>query len=212
SIPLDLLQSRYIRGLIGRSIALPMGLIPPSSVRRRPSSSCPLPPPLPRGRGGGERHLARQPCCARASRAARAAAAVARGSGAARPTPAGRHSRDLDQRISDFVDDHQLDPKVKRIMQNMAPEDAEKVLEEGLNPERCRNPTAVVVSRIRKVEMDAGRANAVKRYDKGGGRGRRADSRSPVRSRSCGGSRASSGGGGRAGSGGARRRRGDCRR
>lgn len=83
-----------------------------------------------------------------------------------------RHDKDsdrgssIDRRITDFVRDNQLDDKVTRIMLNMNPDDVEQVLEEGVDPRRCRNPTAVVVSRIRKIERAAGRPNAMKRYDR----------------------------------------------
>eukprot|EP00411_Alexandrium_monilatum_P030462 CAMPEP_0175369886 /NCGR_PEP_ID=MMETSP0095-20121207/20923_1 /TAXON_ID=311494 /ORGANISM="Alexandrium monilatum, Strain CCMP3105" /LENGTH=522 /DNA_ID=CAMNT_0016668017 /DNA_START=14 /DNA_END=1580 /DNA_ORIENTATION=+ len=74
-----------------------------------------------------------------------------------------RRASTLDRRITDFVRDHQLDSKVTRIMLNMNPDDVEQVLEEGMDARRCRNPTAVVVSRIRKIEREAGRPNAMKR-------------------------------------------------
>jgi len=75
------------------------------------------------------------------------------------------HGDSLEKRIQTFVEQNQLDNKVARIMINMNPADAEQVLDEGIDPSRCRNPTAVIVSRIRKIERAAGRANAMRRYD-----------------------------------------------
>lgn len=72
----------------------------------------------------------------------------------------------LEKRIQTFVEQNQLDNKVARIMINMNPDDAEQVLDEGIDPSRCRNPTAVIVSRIRKIERAAGRPNAMRRYDR----------------------------------------------
>merc|ERR1711879_480481 len=71
----------------------------------------------------------------------------------------------LEKRIQTFVEQNQLDTKVFRMMTNMNPDDVEQVLNEGINLARCRDPTAVIISRIRKIELAAGRPNAVRRYN-----------------------------------------------
>lgn len=90
----------------------------------------------------------------------------------------------MDRRIADFVGQNRLDGKVSRIMANMHPDDVEQVLDEGIDTDRCRNPTAVVVSRIRKIERAAGRPNALRHYDRRPpNHGAPRDSRSRSRSR-----------------------------
>lgn len=75
--------------------------------------------------------------------------------------------RDLDQQIEDFVRRNTLSDKVRRIMKNMIPEDVEALLSQGdVDLDSCSNPTAVTISRIRRIETAAGRPNAMKRYDR----------------------------------------------
>jgi len=93
-------------------------------------------------------------------------------------------ARSLDQRIADFARENHLERRVTRIMQNMLPDDVERVLEEGGVPKQCTNPNAVIVARARRIEKAAGRPNALKRYDRRhpsasmGGRRSRSQSRS----------------------------------
>lgn len=76
---------------------------------------------------------------------------------------------DLHERIDAFVVEHKLDEKIRRIMKGMVVCDCIKVLEEEIDKQRVRNATAVIISRIRRVEADAGRPNAIRRYDRGDG-------------------------------------------
>mmetsp|Transcript_75508 Transcript_75508/g.149275 ORF Transcript_75508/g.149275 Transcript_75508/m.149275 type:complete len:206 (-) Transcript_75508:39-656(-) len=75
-------------------------------------------------------------------------------------SPAGNHEdrlRRLREQIEDFCGRHRLDDRASRIMANMHPADIRKVVATPF-PTDCRNPTAFVVSVIRKVEQEAGRA------------------------------------------------------
>merc|ERR1711957_867445 len=75
--------------------------------------------------------------------------------------------KDLDQQIDDFVWRNEVSDKVRRIMKNMVPEDVETLLSQGdLDSDQCANPTAVTISRIRRIETSAGRPNALKRYSR----------------------------------------------
>jgi len=64
--------------------------------------------------------------------------------------------RRLRKKITDFIDNNNLDNRVSGIMQNMHPSDVVKVMEVPF-PDECRNPSGFVVSQIRKAERDAGR-------------------------------------------------------
>jgi len=86
----------------------------------------------------------------------------------------------LGRRISHFVGSNHLEDRVGRMMHNMNPDDIDKVMQEGDVPHQCRNPNAVVVSRIRRIEKNACRPNAMKRYDNDRRFGR---SRTPSRGR-----------------------------
>eukprot|EP00403_Amphidinium_massartii_P040766 CAMPEP_0178437550 /NCGR_PEP_ID=MMETSP0689_2-20121128/35066_1 /TAXON_ID=160604 /ORGANISM="Amphidinium massartii, Strain CS-259" /LENGTH=188 /DNA_ID=CAMNT_0020059787 /DNA_START=186 /DNA_END=749 /DNA_ORIENTATION=- len=68
-------------------------------------------------------------------------------------------AEDLD--IPGFVKRNRLEDRVGRIMNNMHPDDVQRVMSEGDVPENCRNPNAVIVSRIRRVEKEAQRPNAM---------------------------------------------------
>eukprot|EP00440_Ansanella_granifera_P004702 gb/GFBE01005098.1/.p1 GENE.gb/GFBE01005098.1/~~gb/GFBE01005098.1/.p1 ORF type:complete len:180 (+),score=17.96 gb/GFBE01005098.1/:1-540(+) len=76
------------------------------------------------------------------------------------------HMRDLDRRIEDFVRNNGLADKVARIIHNMMPYDAETLMSQAVDLNQCRSPTAVVISRIRRIETCARRPNAMKRYDR----------------------------------------------
>uniref|UniRef100_A0A7S1ABR9 Uncharacterized protein n=1 Tax=Noctiluca scintillans TaxID=2966 RepID=A0A7S1ABR9_NOCSC len=67
---------------------------------------------------------------------------------------------DLPKKIDLFVQRHKLDTRVRGIMQNMHPSDAMKVIQ-VMFPDDCRNPSGFVVSQIRKIEYNAGRAGAI---------------------------------------------------
>jgi len=71
---------------------------------------------------------------------------------------------DLEEGVAEFLSVNELDEKVGRIMRSMVPEDVERVLEEGVDLGQCRSATAVAIARIRRVEMAAGRPNALRRH------------------------------------------------
>mmetsp|Transcript_86897 Transcript_86897/g.246407 ORF Transcript_86897/g.246407 Transcript_86897/m.246407 type:complete len:149 (-) Transcript_86897:154-600(-) len=112
-------------------------------------------------------------------------------------SPGGDHDERLARlrgQLEDFTNKHKLDDRANRIMTNMHPVDAKKVMATPF-PKDCRSSTAFVVSVIRKVENEAGRPQGYRwdgrSWSEPKARGR--DSRSPSR------------GGGRGGGG--RRRR-----
>jgi hypothetical protein len=80
-----------------------------------------------------------------------------------------RQLRAIEDRAEEFVRRNKLDDKVARILKNMIPGDVETLLEQGVDLAGCRNPTAVVVSRVRRIETAAGRPSAMKRYDRRNG-------------------------------------------
>ncbi|CAE8624931.1 unnamed protein product, partial [Polarella glacialis] len=60
--------------------------------------------------------------------------------------------RDLDRRIESFIGHNGLADKVARIIHNMMPYDVETLMGQGVDLIQCRSPTAVVISRIRRIE------------------------------------------------------------
>mmetsp|Transcript_49221 Transcript_49221/g.107062 ORF Transcript_49221/g.107062 Transcript_49221/m.107062 type:complete len:238 (-) Transcript_49221:211-924(-) len=62
----------------------------------------------------------------------------------------------LRKKMEDYVTKNKLDHRVSRILQNMHPSDATKVIAVPL-PDDCRNPSGFVVAQIRRTERDVGR-------------------------------------------------------
>lgn len=158
--------------------------------------------------------------CSRSPRTARRSPATAkRGSpaGARRPSKVARSSSldkgedaTLEERIQEFAVQNVLEDRVCRILKNMIPADAERVLKEGDVPKHCTNSNAVVVARVRRIEKAAGRPNAMRRYDGRPLQNVRPGSSSPGRrSRSRGGRSSDSESRSRRGRGGRGRRRRD---
>ena len=55
-------------------------------------------------------------------------------------------------RLDDFISDNQLDEKCSHVLRSLDMEHVRTVLAQGFDVSHCRNPSAVVMSRIQKLD------------------------------------------------------------
>mmetsp|Transcript_35020 Transcript_35020/g.104769 ORF Transcript_35020/g.104769 Transcript_35020/m.104769 type:complete len:211 (+) Transcript_35020:57-689(+) len=109
----------------------------------------------------------------------RARRAVSRGGSSSRS----RSGRRADgHKLSEFIKDNDLDEKCCRVLRSMSAESAQQIMAQGFDVRGCRNPSAVVMSRIQKLEREGRPAGPPPGH--GDSRGRRRSSPSSSRSRS----------------------------
>mmetsp|Transcript_12117 Transcript_12117/g.27196 ORF Transcript_12117/g.27196 Transcript_12117/m.27196 type:complete len:282 (+) Transcript_12117:83-928(+) len=74
-----------------------------------------------------------------------------------------RSRRDEGNTIEDFIKENGLDDKCARVMREMDPKRAKSIMDQGFDVRHCRNPSAVVMSRVAKMEREQGERAPLKR-------------------------------------------------
>eukprot|EP00931_Biecheleriopsis_adriatica_P031334 TRINITY_DN18385_c0_g1_i1.p1 TRINITY_DN18385_c0_g1~~TRINITY_DN18385_c0_g1_i1.p1 ORF type:complete len:197 (-),score=20.05 TRINITY_DN18385_c0_g1_i1:36-572(-) len=69
-----------------------------------------------------------------------------------RRSSSGSRSADLQRKVEDFISENDLDAKCGAALRRMPPSLQKAVILEGFNVRQCQNPSAVVMSRIRRAE------------------------------------------------------------